>query len=133
MLTRHYAEGRQDTTGNMYFFNGQPARDVKRSNETGYDTALFYYSTGKVKEMALNTHSHAYRSRQNDDLAYYNTMFYNSLTQGNLKKANKYFYHIWRLDSTDIDTYFNFKEGLLLYKEYRYDQAIAAFDKALQK
>jgi hypothetical protein len=91
MLTRHYAEGRQDTTGNMYFFNGQPARDVKRSNETAYDTALFYYSTGKVKEMALNTHSHAYRSRQNDDLAYYNTMFYNSLTQGDLKKANKHF------------------------------------------
>ena len=38
---------------------------------------------------------------------------------------------MWLLDSTNADTHF--KEGLLLLKEYRFDDAIAAFDRALTR
>jgi tetratricopeptide (TPR) repeat protein len=57
-------------------------------------------------------------------------MYWQAINSGDLKKANNLFYELWKLDSTNIDTYF--KEGYLLLKEHRFDAAIAAFDRALQ-
>jgi tetratricopeptide (TPR) repeat protein len=69
------------------------------------------------------------RSKKDEDLAYYMTMFYQNMNAGDLKQANKNFYKLWLIDSTSTDTHF--KEGFLFTRESRFDQAIDELDKAL--
>ena len=70
-------------------------------------------------------------NKKAEDRHYYETKFSQSLNAGQLKEANKYFYKLWAIDSTSDDTHY--KEGLLLLKEFRFDEAIMAFDQAIKK
>ena len=70
------------------------------------------------------------RKDKEEKMMYYSNLFIKALSKGELKNANKNFYQIWLIDSADVDT--KYKEGLLLLKESRYDEAIARFDEALR-
>ena len=130
MQTRLYKEDRQEKAVTMYFINGQEKEAIRPRKATGYDTSISYYSNGNIKALALTKKGWFHSGKKQDKLDYYRTMFYQGLYKGDLKSANTYFYEIWLLDSTSIDT--RFEEGLLLYNEFRFALAIAAFDKALQ-
>jgi len=130
MNSRKYAAGKIIEHGTKYFVNGQIESERKPKKATQYDTAFSYYSTGKVKQMKLIKNAQSLQDKKTNDLNYYKTFFFQSINTGNLKDANKYFYSIWKIDSTSSDT--RYKEGLLLMKELRFDAAIEAFDKALK-
>ena len=125
-----YADGKVIKYGTKYFVTGQIESEIKRKKATQYDTAFSYYSTGKVKQMKLIKKHPSVQDKKTNDFNASVTYFFQSINQGKLKDANKYFYSIWKIDSTSSDT--RFKEGLLLMKEFRFDAAIEAFDKALK-
>jgi tetratricopeptide (TPR) repeat protein len=130
MNSREYTNGRVTVFGKHYFINGQVMSELKQKRATAYDTAISYYSTGKVKQLKLIRDGKPVPDKKTDDLNYYTTYFYQSVNMGDLKTANKHFYKIWKIDSTSSDSHF--KEGLLLLKEFRFDAAIDQFDKAIQ-
>jgi len=130
MNSRIYADGKIIKHGTQYFVNGQIESEIKPKNATQYDTAFSYYSTGKVKQMKLIKKPPSVQDKKTNDFNAAVTYFFQSINEGKLKEANKYFYSIWKVDSTSSDT--RFKEGLLLTKEFRFDAAIEAFDKALK-
>ena len=124
-----YKEGKGTRDYKSYFINGQIMSEIKRGKSGANDTSISYYSTGKVKEMTLlRSKQPAYNIKTNN-FNEYTTYFFQSINNGNLKDANKYFYLIWKVDSTSSDTHF--KKGLLMMKEFRFDAAIEAFDEAL--
>jgi hypothetical protein len=124
-----FADGKGKGPGKRYFINGQLMQELKPKNATPYDTSVVYYSTGKVKKMKTSEAGNFYPDRKESDLNYYTYMFYQSLRSENLKEANKLFFEIWKLDSNSIESYY--LEGLLSVREFRFDDAIALFDKAL--
>jgi len=130
MNSRIYRDGKIIKDDGYYFVNGQIQSEIRPKKATQYDTAFSYYSTGKVKQMKLIKNGQPLHDKKINDLNYYKTFFFQSINTGNLKDANKYFYSIWKIDSTSSDT--RYKEGLLLMKELRFDAAIEAFDKALK-
>jgi antitoxin component YwqK of YwqJK toxin-antitoxin module len=130
MEKREYREDRMKTS-TRYFINGQPLVQLKPKKQTDYDTSIVYFSTGKINHIAYTKTAAHPRTRRDESIGYYIGMFYQSLSIGDFKAANKNFYQLWLLDSTNIDTYF--KEGILLVRECRFDEAIAEFDKALAK
>ncbi|MCU7551206.1 toxin-antitoxin system YwqK family antitoxin [Chitinophagaceae bacterium LB-8] len=120
--------GKPSGNAKLYFNNGQIKQELRLKKETGYDTSITYYSTGKIRRMALSR-TGVFKEKKEAALTFHTAMFYEYLRTGNLKGANKSFYRIWLIDSASIDTYF--KEGLLLSREFRFDEAIAQFDRAL--
>ncbi len=131
MNSRIYANGKIIENGTKYFVTGQIESEIKPKKVTQYDTVFSYYSTGKVKQMKLIKNGWHVLDKKTNDVNTYTTYFFQSVHSGKLKEANKYFYSIWKIDSTSSDT--RYKEGLLLMKEFRFDAAIEAFDKALKQ
>jgi len=130
LSSRKYADGKIIGYGTHYFVNGQIESEIKPKKATQYDTAFSYYSTGQVKRMKLVKKNPSVQDKKTNDFNAAVTYFLQSINEGNLKEANKYFLSIWKVDSSSSDT--RFKEGLLLEKESRFDAAIEAFDKALK-
>ena len=130
MNSRIYTNGRIIENGTKYFVTGQIESEIKPKKVTQYDTAFSYYSTGKIKQMKLIKNGWHVLDKKTNDFNTNTTYFFQSIHSGKLKDANKYFYSIWKIDSTSSDT--RYKEGLLLMKEFRFDAAIEAFDKALE-
>lgn len=128
---RMYTAGKAQRSHKMYFINGQIQEELRLKKETRNDTLIKYYSTGAVKQMKYTMTGVFTPDKKETDINYYTTFFNKSIDAGDIKAANKNFYHIWLLDSTSNETYFN--EGFLFFKEGRYDRAIAAFDLALVK
>ena len=129
LSSRKYADGKM-IEHEHYFVNGQIQSEIRPGKATQYDTAFSYYSTGQVKQMKLVKKHPSVQDKKTNDFNAAVTYFFQSVNEGKLKEANKYFYSIWKVDSTSSDT--RFKEGLLLMKELRFDAAIEAFDKALK-
>jgi tetratricopeptide (TPR) repeat protein len=129
LFAAHYEHGKIVRTSKSYYVNGQLQHELRPKKHTAYDTSVLYYSNGTVRETKLIKNGTPVRTKRDNDLAYNNTMYWQAINTGNLKDANKLFYELWKLDSANIETYF--KEGYLLLKEHRFDDAIAAFDKAL--
>ncbi len=123
------AEDKRKTESTTYFINGQVWHELKRKKATSHDTSFTYYSTGKLKDVRYSVNGVFYPDKRQSDLDYYTTRFNQNINTGDIKSANKSFYHIWLLDRTSTETYF--LEGLLMYNEFRYDKAIEVFDKAL--
>ena len=129
MSSSVYKEGKGTRDYKSYFINGQIMSEIKRGKSGANDTSISYYSTGKVKQMTiLRSKGPAYNIKTNN-FNEYTTYFFQSINNGNLKDANKYFYLIWKVDSTSSDTHF--RKGLLMMKEFRFDAAIEAFNDAL--
>lgn len=130
MQSSRFREGKMEKGARAWFINGQAMSEIKPKNKTGYDTVVIYYSTGKIQAEKLVKNKVAVRTKKDDDLAYYNTMFFQSVNTVDVINANKLFYRIWMLDSTSADSHF--KQGYLYAKEFRFDDAIEEYDKALR-
>jgi antitoxin component YwqK of YwqJK toxin-antitoxin module len=128
--TREFKDGRSSSIWKMYFINGQLESEKRLRRETAFDTSILYYSSGKVKQMRLVRNGIMMPDKKIDEVNFYSYRFYQSLRTGDLKEANKSFFKIWKTDSTSSDTYF--KEGILMLRENRFDDAINAFNKALE-
>jgi antitoxin component YwqK of YwqJK toxin-antitoxin module len=130
MQEREYREGKMNTS-TTYFINGQTWREQRPKKRTAYDTSVLYFSNGKINSISFRKPGDYTRTRRDESIGYYTGMYYQSLSSGDFKAANKNFYQLWLLDSTNIETYF--KEGYLLVRESRFDDAIEEFDKAIAK
>jgi tetratricopeptide (TPR) repeat protein len=129
--SRNYKEGKGVRGENQYFINGRLMLEWRGKRHTLYDSLVYYYSNGSIKHIQLIINGVRAPNKKAEDVDYYNPRFFQALNLGQLKEANKYFYKTWLIDSTSNDTHY--KEGLLLLKEFRFDEAITAFDKALAK
>lgn len=127
--TGAFNQGRTNGLAKSFFINGQIRLEIKLKRATRYDTSIIYFSTGKIKQMKTWKPGQYQLTKKEEALSFHTGWFYSHLREGNLKAANKDFYEIWLIDSASVDTYF--KEGLLLAREFRFDEAIAQFDKAL--
>lgn len=127
--TSEFINDKRTRTGKSYFIYGQIMQELKLKNATRYDTSITYYSSGKVREIKMTKTGEFYPDKTEEKLNYHSTMFYEHLRVGDLRAANKNFYEIWKIDSLNIDTYF--REGVLLVAEFRFNDAITCFDKAL--
>ena len=125
-----FTEGRSNGLYEQYFINGQRENERKDKKETGCDTVISYYSTGRINQMRLIKNGEPIRGKNENDVNYYATYFQQSLNKGDIKAAEKNFYHLWLLDSTSTEAHL--KKGVLLSKEFHFDEAIAEFDKVLQ-
>ena len=133
MFQRELAEGRGkgiNEKSESYYINGQKGYELRQKQATPYDTIVTFYSTGRIKEKRVLKGGEPVRRKNENDLAYYSTMFQQALNKGDIKEANKNFYKLWLLDSISPDT--RHKEGLLLAREYHFDEAITQFDKVLE-
>jgi len=130
MQEREYVNGKQKGIAKTYFINGQIEYELRSKKESRYDTSITYYSTGKIKKMKIIKPGELGPSKEEQDLGYYNTNFYQAINETDIKKANKNFYQIWLRDSASSDTYF--REGLLMETEFRFDEAIASYNHALE-
>ena len=129
--TCNYIEGKSGSSQKDYFINGQLKQELRPKRKTLYDSSVSYYSNGNIKQIRLIINGRLAPNKKAEDRHYYETKFSQSLNAGQLKEANKYFYKLWAIDSTSDDTHY--KEGLLLLKEFRFDEAIMAFDQAIKK
>jgi len=127
--TRNYKDGKPLRGQKDYFINGNLMQEQRLKRKTLYDTMVYYYSTGRIKQMRLYINRFRAPNKKAEDLDYYNSHFFQTLNANQLKDANKYFYQVWLIDSTSSDTHY--KEGLLLLKELRFDEAITSFDQAI--
>ena len=130
MNSRTYNEGKGTGDYTSYFINGRIMEEIRKGKKGSVDTTFSYYSTGKVKQVKLFKSKNPVNDKKTNDFNAYNTYFFQSINKGELKDANKYFYLIWKVDSTSSDTHF--KKGLLMMKEFRFDAAIEAFGEALE-
>jgi antitoxin component YwqK of YwqJK toxin-antitoxin module len=128
--SRNYKEGKGLRGQKEYFINGSLMQEFRPKRKTLYDSLVYYYSDGRIKQILLFING-VRKSKKAEDLDYYDSHFFQALNAGKLNDANKYFYKISLIDSTSNDTHY--KEGLLLLKEFRFDEALTAFDQALAK
>jgi antitoxin component YwqK of YwqJK toxin-antitoxin module len=126
--SRNYKDGTALRGQKEYFINGRLMQEFRSKGKTLYDSIVYYYSDGRIKQTLLIINGVS-KSKKAEDLSYYDSHFFQALNAGKLKDANKYYYKIWLIDSMSNDTHY--KEGLLLLKEFRFDEAIVAFDRAL--
>jgi len=127
--TRNYKNGKPLRGQKEYFINGNLMQEQRLKRKTLYDTLVYYYSNGRIKQILLYINGVRAPNKKAEDLDYYSSHFFRALNAGQLKDANKYFYQIWLIDSTSSDTHH--KEGLLLLKELRFQEAITSFDQAI--
>lgn len=130
MEARQYKDGKLEKAIATYFVNGNVKDEIRLKKATLYDTSLSWHSNGKIRKMAVTKTGLFPDDKKQNQLDYYKSLFYQDLYTGDIESANKNFYEILLLDSTCNET--QFEEGLLLYYEFRFEQAIAAFNKALQ-
>lgn len=129
-LAKNMHYGRLNGVEEIFYLNGQPVYERKYKNATPHDTLIVYFSTGKIREMRLIKNGITVSSKKELERNQLSIQFRDALFNQDLKAANKSFYKIWLLDSTNIDTYY--KEGLLLASELRFEEAIERFDRVLQ-
>ena len=114
----------------QYFLNGQLKQEKKRKAHTSYDTMLVYFSTGKINIQRVSKTGQFYPGDKEIELGEDSFWFYYYLRENDLKKANKYFYRIWKTDSSSLETHYD--EGILMMHEFRYEEAIAHFNRVLE-
>lgn len=129
MQSWEYWEGKASEAHKEYFINGRLQFERKPAMQTSFDTTIAYYSTGAIRKMTLFREGKLVYNKKAEDLRSYSNDFFRGLKDGDLKEANNAFYKIWKIDSASADTYF--KAGLLMMKEFRFDEALAEFNKAL--
>lgn len=129
-LEREYKEGKY-TNYDSYYINGQRENYCSRNIKKKGDTCFTYYSTGKLKSFKIIKNGRVVFNSVNDDINYYELKFNESMSlKHDIKEAAKYCAKLFKLDSTVSDIYF--KRGLVLYWQYRFDEAINEFDKGLK-
>lgn len=126
---RNFGKEKTNELPGDYFINGQKQWEKKFKKGTPYDTVINYYSTGKINSIRLIKKGEPVLGKYESDLNYYSTMFIQYLQRGNIKTARKTIYQRWLIDSTSINAHMY--EGMLLSKEFRFDDAISEFDSVL--
>jgi antitoxin component YwqK of YwqJK toxin-antitoxin module len=130
-LKCNYTDGKKTGLSESYFPNGQLEVSNLLKKGTTFDTAwITYFSTGKIRQIQLakkGTLVHYPKEEKINDLQ---CKYQISFNEKNTKKAIGYSSKIIEIDSTNIDAYF--KKGVALFWEYRFEEAINEFDKALK-
>lgn len=113
-------------TSQHYYPNGQLEYDFPADN---LDTFISYYSTGKIKKIAIKKNGVVVKNPIIEKINYYQNIVYQNSREGDSKNGLKYCNKILKLDSSN-ETAFFFK-GEFLEKQNRLDEAIKEYDKAI--
>lgn len=109
-----------------YFPNGQLEYDYLADK---LDTLISYYSTGKIKKIAVMKNGVVVKDPIIEKINYYQNLVYQSSREDDFKNGLKYCNKIIKLDSSN-ETAFFFK-GEFLEKQNRLDEAIREYDNAI--
>ncbi|MEI6945878.1 hypothetical protein V9K67_01675 [Paraflavisolibacter sp. H34] len=113
-----------------YFVNGALEQEIRPGKGSRPDTITTYYSSGQLKHVHLVRNGFTLYSKKEEKQNTLAREFQGYLRTGDLKQANRNFYKLWKMNPNSPDTYY--LEGLLAQREARFDEAIAAFGKALE-
>ena len=125
-----YVYGKEEGIWESFYPNGQvKLRSKYRSGEV-FDTATKYYSTGKIKEIVFIKNGKVISDPSLVKINQLMTKSNESNKEGDSKAAIKYCSKVIELDSTYAAAYFS--RGTIKLNEFRFDESIADFDKALK-
>ena len=128
--TGEWVNGKEEGIWKSFYTNGQIAlRNNYKSGEI-YDTATKYYSTGKIKENVFIKNG---KVIPDPGLVKINQLMVKSSEsnkEGNIKAAIKYSSKAIEIDSTYAEAYFS--RGTIKLNDFKFDDAISDFDKALK-
>lgn len=126
-----YIAGKANGAIESYFPNGNIESSNAIKKGITIDTlTTTYYSTGKIRTILLGRNGKVIPIPNFEKINDLRCKYQASINEGNTKKAIKYSSKLIEIDSNDIDAYSN--KGIALFREYLFDEAIAAFDKALK-
>lgn len=125
-----FADGKEEGTWESYFPNGQVKLRSKYQLGQVYDTATKFYSTGRIKEKVFIKNGEVVPDAHLVVLQQWMKKSEESNKAGNTKKAIKYCNEAIAADSNYAEAYYS--RATILLNEFRFDEAINDFDKALQ-
>lgn len=125
-----WVNGKEEGTWNSFYPNGQVQLRNHYKNGEVYDTATKYYSTGKIKEIVFIKDGKVIPDPRLVKINQLMTKSNESNKDGDTKSALKYCSKVIEIDSTYAEAYFAI--GTIKLNDFKFDEAIAAFDKALK-
>lgn len=122
----NYADGRSFRSEH-YYPNGQ----LESGNlNQSFNTAITYFSTGKIKKLILLKNGTAITDATDDAINKFMISVHQSIREGDFKNGLKWCNKIIELDSLNESAYFY--KGEFLSQQNQFDNAISAYDKAIK-
>ena len=128
--TGEWVNGKEEGIWKSFYANGQVALRSNYKNGEIYDTATKYYSTGKIKENVFIKDGKVIPDPSLIKINQLMTKGNESNKEGNIKAAIKYCSKALEIDSTYAEAYFS--RGTIKLNDFKFDDAISDFDKALK-
>jgi len=125
-----FNNGKEEGIWEDYYPNGQVRLRSKYKNGEIFDTATKYYSTGKIKENVFIQNGKVIPDPNLEKINKLMTRSSESNKEGDTKAAIKYCSKALELDSTYASAYFS--RGTIKLNDFKFEEAIADFDKALK-
>ncbi len=124
-----FVSGKEDGVWETYFPNGQvKQRSTFRTGTMEGETTI-YYSTGKIYAVELTRNGKTIPDQRLEKINQIMKKGHNSYKEGDNKAAIKNYSKVIELDSTYAKAYFS--RGTLRLNNFKFDEAILDFDKAL--
>lgn len=125
-----FENGKEEGIWESYYPNGQVQLRSKYKTGEIFDTATTYYSTGKIKEIVFIKNGKVTPDPSLVKINQLMTKSNESNKEGDTKAAIKFCSKVIELDSTYAVAYFS--RGTIKLNEFKFDEAISDFDKALK-
>lgn len=125
-----WVNGKEEGIWKTFYPNGQVMLRNHYKNGEVYDTATEYYSTGKIKEIVFIKDGKVIPDPRIVKIKQLMIKSNESNKDGDSKSALKYCAKVVEIDSTYAEAYF--ASGTIKLNDFKFDEAIADFDKALK-
>ena len=124
-----FVNGKEDGVWEMYFPNGQVKQrsTFKDGNMEGETTV--YYSTGKILAVEITKNGKTTPDKRLEKVNQSMNKGHASSKEGDYKTAIKYYSKAIELDTANAEAYF--ARGTVKLNDFKFDEAISDFDKAL--
>lgn len=124
-----FVSGKEDGVWEMYFPNGQVKQRSTFKTGTMEGETIIYYSTGKIYAVELTRNGKTTPDKRLEKINQFMNKGHNSYKEGDNKAAIKNYTKVIELDSSYAEAYFS--RGTVKLNEFKFDEAILDFDKAL--
>lgn len=124
-----FVSGKEDGVWEMYFPNGQVKQRSTFKTGTMEGETTIYYSTGKIYAVEVTRNGKTTPDKRLEKINQFMNKGHNSYKEGDNKAAIKNYTKVIEFDSSYAEAYFS--RGTVKLNEFKFDEAILDFDKAL--
>ena len=125
-----FVNGKEEGVWEMYFPNGQVKQRSSFKNGSMEGETTVFYSTGKILAVEITKNGKTTPDKRLEKVNQAMSKGHASSREGDNKTAIKQYSKAIELDSTFAEAYFS--RGTIKLNEFRFDDAVLDFDKALQ-